>query len=198
MGWLRNLLVFPDDVWAAAADELNAEFIQGKWLANSEIRLLHDNHPITLEVRFGDGDDNNQYTTAVPGVALDPKIELAVVPQWKGLLGLITNGLAARTTIEIPALGEDYHVFGDDEKLANEIFGHRDFVSALEGLTKKPSIFVGSTLSVDSSSDEDEDKFYVSVHGVSKDIHQLAALVDLTRVLLDVLDDNGCLTVAGS
>ena len=200
MGWLRNRFIFPDDVWAVAADKLGAEFVQGKWLANSEIKLSHRNHPITLEVRFGTGDDNTQYTRAVPGVALDPKIRLAMAPQIKGLMGSIMSGLAARTgaAFKIPALGEDYLVFGDDEELANEIFGHRDFVSALKGLTQNPKIMVGRTLSVDLLADKDEDNFYVSVRRVSKDIHQLVGLVDLTRVLLDVLDENDCLAAAGS
>jgi hypothetical protein len=200
VGWLRNLFGVPDDVWAAAAGKLGAEFVQGKWLANSEIKLLHRNHPITLEVRFGTGDDSTEYTVAVPGVALDPKIKLAMIPQAKGLLGSITSGLVARigATIKIPALGEDYLVFGDDAELANQVFGHRDFVSALKGLTQNPKIVVGRTLSVDFLADEDEDDFYVSVRGVLKDIHQLVALVDLTKVLLDVLDESGCLAAAGS
>ena len=45
---------------------------------------------------------------------------------------------------------------------------------------------------------EGEDKFYVAVRGVLKDMHQLVALVDLTRVLLDVLDANGCLAADGA
>jgi hypothetical protein len=40
--------------------------------------------------------------------------------------------------------------------------------------------------------------FYVSVRGVLKDIHQSLALVDLTKVLLDLLDENGCLAAARS
>ena len=86
-------------------------------------------------------------------------------------------------------------------ELANNILGHRDFLSALSGLTQNPRVFVGQTSSVDLLADEteqDEDNFYVSVRGVLKDIHQLAALADLTRVLLDVLDENGCLAEAGS
>ena len=204
MGWLRNLLIFPDDVWATAAGRLGAEFVQGKWLANSEIRLLHRGFPIRLWAGSDPGSDNSsEDTRAVPGVSLDPKIRVAMVPQMKGLLGSITSGLAARTgaMIKIPALGEDYLVFGDDEELANEIFGHRDFVSVLKGLTQNPWIFVGRTFSVDLLADEaeqDEHNFYVSVRGVSKDIHQLVALVDLTRVLLDVLDEKGCLAAARS
>ena len=203
MGWLRNRLVFPDDAWEEAARKLDGEFVKGRWLANSEIRLLHRNHPITLDVEFGADDDSTQYTRAVPHVALDPSIKLEMLPQVKGLLGPIVSGLAARTvaTIKIPALGEDYFVLGDDEELANNILGHRDFLSALSGLTQNPRVFVGQTSSVDLLADEteqDEDNFYVSVRGVLKDIHQLAALADLTRVLLDVLDENGCLSEAGS
>jgi hypothetical protein len=201
VGWLRNLFGVPDDVWADAAGKLGAEFVQGKWLANSEIKLSHRGFPITLEVRFGTGDDSTEYTRAVPGVALDPRTKLAMLPQVKGLLGSITSGLAAWTgypTIKIPSLGEDYLVVGDDEKLANNIFGHRDFLSALKGLTQTPKIVVGRTLSVNLLADEDEDNFYVSVRGVLKDIHQLIALVDLTKVLLDLLDENGCLAATGS
>jgi hypothetical protein len=204
MGWLRNLLIFPDNVSAAAAGKLGAEFVQGKWLANSEIRLSHRGFPITLWAGSDPGsEDSPEYTRAVPGVSLDPRIELAMVPQMKGLLGSITSGLATRTgaTIKIPTLGEDYLVFGDDEKLASEILGHRDFVSALKGFTQNPSIFVGHAFGVDLMADEaeqDKDNFYVSVRGVLKDIHQLLALVDLTKVLLDLLDENGCLAAARS
>jgi hypothetical protein len=68
-----------------------------------------------------------------------------------GGLGSITSELASRTgaTIKIPALGDDYFVLGEDEELAHEIFGHRDFVSALKGLTQNPKILVGLTLSLD-------------------------------------------------
>ena len=101
-------------------------------------------------------------------------------------------------TIKIPSFDEDYLVVGDDEKLANNLFGHRDFLSVLKGLTQNPKIVVGRTLSVNLLADEDEDNFYVSVRGVLKDIHQLVALVDLTKVLLDLLDENGCIAATGS
>ena len=58
MDWLRNLFGVPDDAWAEAAGKLGAEFVQGKWLANSEIKLSHRGFPITLEVRSGTGDDS--------------------------------------------------------------------------------------------------------------------------------------------
>ena len=197
MGWIRKLLGFPDDVWAAAAGKLGAEFVQGEWLANSEIKLSHRGFPITLGTEL---DDGRQYTRAVPGVSLDPRTKLAMFPQFKGLLGSITSGLTARTTIKIPALGEDYLVYGDDERLANEIFGHHDFVLALKGMTQNSEIVVaeivvGCTLTVELLADEDDGNFYVSVRDVLKDVHQLVALVDLTRVLLNVLDEKGCLVV---
>ena len=197
MGWIRKLLGVPDDVWAAAAGKLGAEFVQGEWLANSEIKLSHRGFPITLGTEL---DDGRQYTRAVPGVSLNPRTRLAMLLQFKGLLGSITSRLTARTTIKIPALGEDYLVYGDDERLANEIFGHRDFVLALKGMTQNSEIVVaeivvGCALTVELLADEDDDNFYVSVRDVLKDVHQLVALVDLTRVLLNVLDENGCLVV---
>ena len=197
MGWIRKLLGVPDDVWAAAAGKLGAEFVQGEWLANSEIKLSHRGFPITLGTEL---DDGRQYTRAVPGVSLNPRTRLAMLPQFKGLLGSITSRLTARTTIKIPALGEDYLVYGDDERLANEIFGHRDFVLALKGMTQNSEIVVaeivvGCALTVELLADEDDGNFYVSVCDVLKDVHQLVALVDLTRVLLNVLDENGCLVV---
>ena len=201
MGWIRNLLGVPDDVWAAAAGKLGAEFVQGKWLANSEIKLSHRGFPITLGADFdSDSDSGTEYTRAVPSVRLNPHIKLAVIPQVKGLLGSVASGLAARTgaTINIPSLGEDYLVLGEDAELANEVFGHRDFLSALKGLTQNPKILVGRTSSVDLLADEKEDVFYVSVRGVLKDIHQLVALVELTKVLLDLLDENGCLAATES
>ncbi len=197
MGWIRKLLGVPDDVWAAAAGKLGAEFVQGEWLANSEIKLSHRGFPITLGTEL---DDGRQYTRAVPGISLNPRTRLAMLPQFKGLLGSITSRLTARTTIKIPALGEDYLVYGDDERLANEIFGHRDFVLALKGMTQNSEIVVaeivvGCALTVELLADEDDGNFYVSVRDVLKDVHQLVALVDLTRVLLNVLDENGCLVV---
>ena len=201
MGWIRNLLGVPDDVWAAAAGKLGAEFVQGKWLANSEIKLSHRGFPITLGADFdSDSDSGTEYTRAVPSVRLNPHTKLAVIPQVKGLLGSVASGLAARTgaTINIPSLGEDYLVLGEDAELANEVFGHRDFLSALKGLTQNPKILVGRTSSVDLLADEKEDVFYVSVRGVLKDIHQLVALVELTKVLLDLLDENGCLAATES
>lgn len=88
MGWLRNLFIFPDDVWAAAAGKLGAEFVQGKWLANSEIKLLHRGFPITLFAGSDPGSDNSsEYTRAVPGVSLDPKIGVLLdVLDEKGFL----------------------------------------------------------------------------------------------------------------
>ncbi|XZE52870.1 hypothetical protein SH139x_004577 [Planctomycetaceae bacterium SH139] len=201
MGWLRRLFGVPDDVWADAAGKLGAEFVQGEWLANSEIKLSHRGFPITLGADFdSDSDSGTEYTRAVPSVRLNPHIKLAVIPQVKGLLGSVASGLAARTgaTIKIPSLGEDYLVLGEDEELANEVFGHRDFLSALKGLTQNPKILVGRTSSVDFLADEKEDDFYVSVRGVLKDIHQLVALVELTKVLLDLLDENGCLAATES
>ena len=59
MSWLRNLLVFPDDVWEEAARKLGGDFVKGRWLADSKIKLLHRDHPITLEVGLGTGDDSN-------------------------------------------------------------------------------------------------------------------------------------------
>jgi hypothetical protein len=70
MGWLGSLLVFPDDVWEEAARKLGRDSVKGRWLANSEIKFLHREHPITLEVRFGTGDDSTQYTKAIPGASL--------------------------------------------------------------------------------------------------------------------------------
>jgi hypothetical protein len=200
VGWLRNLFGVPDDVWADAAGKLGAEFVQGRWLANSEIKLSHRGFPITLGADSSNSDSGTEYTRAVPGVSLNPQTKLAMLPQIKGLLGSTASGLAARTgaTINIPSLGEDYLILGDDEKLANEIFGHRDFLSALKGLTQNPKIVVGRTLGVDLLADENEDNFYVSVRGVLRDIHQLVALVYLTKVLLDLLDENGCLSAAES
>ena len=201
MGWLRTFFGVPDTIWADAAGKLGAEYVQGKWLANSEIKLTHRGFPITIGADFdSDSDSGTETTRAVPGVPLDPKTELAMLPQIKGLMGSIANGLVARTgaTVKISSLGEDCLVLGDNEQLANNIFGHHDFLSALKSLTQTPKIFVGRTLNVDLLSNENEDNFYVSVPGVLKDIHQLVALVDLTKVLLDRLDENDCLAATGS
>ena len=97
MGRLRNLFVFPDDVWKEAARKLDGEFVKGRWLANSEIKLLHRDYPITLGVRFGTGDDSTQYTKAIPGVSLRPQIKLVLYPKIKGVMGALTSGLLSRT-----------------------------------------------------------------------------------------------------
>ena len=192
MGGFRNRFVFPDDVWEEAARKLNGEFVKGRWLAKSEIRLLHRNHSITLQTECDVDDNGRKFTRAVPDVALDRKAKMEILPQVEGLLGSITRGLAARTgaTIKIPALGEHYLVFGEDEKLANAIFGHHDFVAALKGVTQTPSIVVGH--SPNHLLDKDE-HFYVSVTGVLRDVHQLIAISELTKVLLDLLEESNCL-----
>ena len=192
MGGFRNRFVFPDDVWEEAARKLNGEFVKGRWLADSEIKLLHRNHPITLQTECDVDDNGRKYTRAVPEVALDRKVGMQILPQAEGLLGSITRSLAARTgaTIKVSALGEDYHVFGDDEKLANAIFGHHDFVSALKGVAQTPSIVVGQ--SPNHLLDKDE-HFYVSVTGVLKDTHQLIAITEVAKVLLNLLEESNCL-----
>ena len=144
MGWLRNRFIFPDDVWAVAADKLGAEFVQGKWLANSEIKLSHRNHPITLEVGFGTGDDSTQYTKAIPGASLRPQIKLVLYPKIKEVLGALTDGLLSRTgkAIDLPALDDDFTVFGNNAELANGLFGDPDFVSALRRVSPKSTVRV--------------------------------------------------------
>lgn len=191
MGWLRNRLVFPDDVWEEAARKLDGEFVKGRWLANSEIKLLHRDHPITLEVRFGTGDDSTQYTKALPGASLRPQVKLALHPKTRGVLGALTSGLLSRTgkAIDLPVLDDDYSVIGDDAELANGLFGHPDFVSALKGVSPNPTVKVGISLSVK----EDEEDFCVSVPRVLKDVDDLIAIIDLTKVLLDLLEENRCL-----
>ena len=191
MSWLRNLLVFPDDVWEEAACKLGGDFVKGRWLAKSKIKLLHRDHPITLEVGLGTGDDSKRYTRAIPGASLSPKVRLQLTPKWKGVLGSLAGGLLARTgkAIDLPVLDDDFTVFGNNAELANGLFGHPDFVSALRRVSPKPTVRVGMSMSVD----EDEEKFCVSVPRVLKDAHELIAMIDLTKVLLDLLEENRCL-----
>ena len=191
MSWLRNLLVFPDDVWEEAARKLGGDFVKGRWLANSKIKLLHCDHPITLEVGLGTGDDSTRYTRAIPGASLRPKVRLQLTPKWKGVLGSLAGGLLARTgkAIDLPVLDDDFTVFGNKAELANGLFGHPDFVSALRRVSPKPTVRVGMSMSVD----EDEEKFCVFVPQVLKNVHELIAIIDLTKVLLDLLEENRCL-----
>ncbi|QDT62485.1 hypothetical protein SV7mr_50330 [Stieleria bergensis] len=192
MSWLRNLLVFPDDVWEEAARELGGDFVKGRWLANSKIKLLHREHPITLEVGFGTGDDGTRYTRAIPGASLRPEVKLQLTPKWKGVLGSLAGGLLARSgkakAIDLPVLDDDFTVFGNKAELANGLFGQPDFVSALRRVSPKPTVRVGMSMSVD----EDEEKFCVFVPQVLKNVHELIAITDLTKVLLDLLEENRC------
>ena len=189
MSWLRNLLVFPDDVWEEAARKLGGEFVKGRWLANSKIKLLQRDHPITLEVDTDD--DGKRYTRAIPGASLRPKVRLQLTPKWKGVLGSLAGGLLARTgkAIDLPVLDDDFTVFGNKAELANGLFGHPDFVSALRRVSPKPTVRVGMSMSVD----EDQEKFCVFVPQVLKNVHELIAIIDLTKVLLDLLEENRCL-----
>ena len=191
MSWLRNLLVFPDDVWEEAARKLGGDFVKGRWLADSKIKLLHRDHPITLEV---DTDDGTHYTRAIPGASLRPKVRLQLTPKWKGVLGSLAGGLLARTgkAIDLPVLDDDFTVFGNKAELANGLFGHPDFVSALRRVSPKPTVRVGMSMSVD----EEQEKFCVFVPRVLKNVHELIAIVDLTKVLVDLLEENRCLEYA--
>ena len=189
MSWLRNLLVFPDDVWEEVARKLGGDFVKGRWLADSKIKLLHRDHPITLEVDTDD--DGKRYTRAIPGASLRPKVRLQLTPKWKGVLGSLTGGLLARTgkAIDLPVLDDDFTVFGNKAELANGLFGHPDFVSDLRRVSPKPTVRVGMSMSVD----EDQEQFCVFVPQVLKNVHELIAITDLTKVLLDLLEENRCL-----
>jgi hypothetical protein len=46
------------------------------------------------------------------------------------------------------------------------------------------------------SVDEDQEKFCVFVPQVLKNVHELIAIIDLTKVLLDLLEENRCLEYA--
>jgi hypothetical protein len=95
MGWIRNLLGFPDDVWAVAAGKLGAEFVQGKWLANSAIKLSYREIPITLGVDLDSSSDSGtRYTGAASGVSLDPRQQLDAATanaQTSKFTSLLTN-----------------------------------------------------------------------------------------------------------
>ena len=187
-----------DDAWEEAASKLGGEFVQGTWLANSEIKLSHRDYGIALGVHFGSGSEsNNQYTRATPNVSLRSEVKLALYPQMKGFAGAITGGLISSSgkAINLPALSDDFHVLGDDAELANRLFAHHDFVSALRSMPENPTAIVGSSLRkwTDDEAEKDEDDFYVSVPNVVKDIHQLISLIDLTKVLLGQLEENDCL-----
>lgn len=198
MGWLRNLLVFPDKIWEDAAGKLDGDFSQGKGLANSEIKLSHRDVPVTLGVDFSsDSEDSAQVTKAIPKVSLRPDLKLLFYPRMKGVAGSLTSGLLSKTGkgIDLPLLGEDYHVIGDNGELASELFGHPDFVAALRGMSTKPTVAVGGRLSSweNGRAEEDEENLFVSVPSVLKDVRELIAMVALTKVLLDLLVENGCL-----
>jgi len=92
MGGFRNRFVFPDDVWENAARRLDGEFVKGRWLANSEIKLVHRDYSITLGVRFGSGEDSNQYTKAILGASLRPKMRFVLCPKIKGVIRGLTRG----------------------------------------------------------------------------------------------------------
>lgn len=199
MGWLRNLLVFPDATWEVAATKVGGEFVQGTWLGNSEIRFSHGEVPVKLEVQFSENSKRStQSTKAIPKVTLRPGVKLMLFPQMTGLLGAMTGGLlsASGKEIEIPVLSGDYQVIGDDVELANELFGNSAFVSALRDLPTKPTVAVGGSLrnwGSENPTDTDEDGLYVSVPKVLKDASHLIALVTLTKTLLDLLHSNNCL-----
>ena len=140
MGWLRNLLVFPDDKWREAADTLGGEFVQGKWLAGSEIKLSHRAYPITLAVRrSGDSDSSDLYTEVIPQVSLRPEVKLLLYPRMKGLLGSIADGVLMRAgkTIDLPALSDDYLVFGKNTELAERLFGQSSFSAGARSRSSK-------------------------------------------------------------
>ena len=201
MSWLRNLLVFPDNKWREAADTLGGEFVQGKWLAGSEIKVSHRAYPITLAVRrSSDSDSSDLYTEVIPQVSLRPEVELLLYPRMKGLLGSIADGVLMRAgkTIDLPALSDDYLVFGNNTELADRLFGQRTFLLALEAVPAKPTVTVGRCLYewLGTETDDDEADFCVSVKKSVKNVQQLKSMLDLTKVLLDLLEENNCLASA--
>ena len=201
MGWLRNLLVFPDNKWREAADTLGGEFVQGKWLDGSEIKLSHRTHPITLAVRrSGDSDGSDLYTEVIPQVSLRPEAKLLLFPRIKGFLGSIADGVLTREgkTIDLPALNDDYLVFGENTELAERLFGHRVFLLALEAVSARPTVTVGRCLHewLAQEKDDDEADFCISVKKSVKNVQQLKSMLDLTKVLIDLLEENNCLASA--
>ncbi len=197
MSGFRNRFVFPDNVWEEAARKLNGEFVKGRWLANSEIKLLHRGYPITLGVRFGSGEDSNQYTKAILGASLRPQIRFVLYPKIKGVIGGLTSGLVSRTGkgIDLPGLEDKYSLISGDPELANRLFGHHDFVAALDAVSQDPTVVVGRTLGnwANDPAEKDEEDFCVSVREVCKDLHQLIAITELAKVLLDLLEESSCL-----
>ena len=150
MSGFRNRFVFPDAVWGEAARKLDGEFVKGRWLANSEIKLLHRGYPITLGVRFGAGKDGIQYTTAILEAPLRPHIRFVLYPKIKGLIAGLTRGLLSRTgkRIDLPSLKGKYSLMGEDPELANRLFGHHDFVAALDAVSQDPTVVVGRTVEI--------------------------------------------------
>lgn len=198
MSWLRNILIFPDDTWEVVAGKIDGEFVKGKWLGNSEIIFSHRDVSVSLGVHFSSSSKHhNQYTKAIPDVLLRPEIKLMLYPQMKGIMGSLTSGLLSSTgkTIDVPRLREEYQVIGDNPELANELFGNPGFVSHLNGMSVNPTVRLGGQLNswAKDQEEDDEEQFSVSVPNVVKDVHQLIAVIDLTKMLLDSLEDNGCL-----
>ena len=141
-------------------------------------------------------DRHTQFTKAIPDASLHPEIKLMLYPQMKGLMGSLTSGLLSTTgkAINLPLLGEDFQVIGDNPELASRLFGQPDFVSTLKGMSTKPTVAVGGRLSswAKDQPEGDEEDLYVSVPNIVKDVHQLIAMIDLTKILLDLLQENGC------
>lgn len=180
------------------AGQIGAEFVKGRWLANSEIRLSHRDISVTLRVDSNtDSDDHTQISKAIPDVSLRPEIKLMLYPQMKGIMGSLTSGLMSSTgkAISVPLLGGGYQVIGDNPELAGGLFGQSAFVSNLRGMSVKPTVTLGGQLSgwAKDQPEEDEEKMCVSVPNVVKDVHQMIAVVDLTKNLLDSLIENDCL-----
>lgn len=197
MGGFRNRFIFPDDIWEETAHKVKGEFVKGRWFANSEIKLSHRDYLITLGVRFGSGDDSTQYTKAFLGASLRPQISFVLFPKIKGFMGTLTSGLLSRSgkEINLPILGDEYSLIGDDIELAKKLFGHHGFVTALRANSQNPAVMIGSSLSnwAKERDDNDEEDFCISTRDVCKDIRQLIAMTELAKILLDLLEENDCL-----
>ena len=196
MGWLRNLLLFPDNAWQEAAGKLGAEFVQGRWLANNEINLSHRDYPMKIGIgssKFArESQKITEYTKVMSSVSLRPGVKQCLMPKLTGLFGAFVNTALSSvgTSIELPLLGDDYQVIGADAKLAGRIFGNQAFLSALRSMPIDPTVVVNSSPRNRNSHDNG---LCVLVRNVVKDTHQLVAMANLTKILLDVLEENDCL-----
>lgn len=194
MQLLRKLLAPKEQVWKPYCDDIGGRYVEGRWLQGDRVEITHHGRMIVL-VTESEPETGHRSTLLRAEVDLVDGVMLGLLRNWPGqkVINLMVSMFGLQRTT-VSGVSNDCMILAKDQSQAEAFFGD----TGLQDLILKHpqlTVFVGVPPGLSQRGRAKQVR--ISVPQVVQDLSQLKSLVELSRVVINVLSDRGLIAPQG-